>query len=274
MVYNEPVYLPMWLKYYGSQLGYQNLFVIDHGTDDGSTNDVMGASRVCLPRTPKDNVQRTQMVSRFVASLLSYYDAVVNVDVDEFVVPDPRTFASLTAYVQATTAPATVALGMNVVHRPMQEEALQLSRPVLDQRRWVRLASPMCKPCLVRVPVTWTQGFHRCELPPHFDGLFLFHLRYFDRDLGLRRLAGTREMAWSSDKAGSHQRVDDATWLKWLAQNDSAPEGGDVFSDPEISEFVKRYVDGAGVSPSGAPTYVHEISKGVYLIPQEFRSVF
>jgi hypothetical protein len=39
MVFNEPVFLPIWLAYYGVELGYENLFVIDDGSNDGFVCD-------------------------------------------------------------------------------------------------------------------------------------------------------------------------------------------------------------------------------------------
>ena len=39
MVFNEREFLPIWLRHYGPQVGYENLFVIDDGSTDGSTNN-------------------------------------------------------------------------------------------------------------------------------------------------------------------------------------------------------------------------------------------
>lgn len=55
-----------------------------------------------------------------------------------------------------------------------------MSNPVLEQRTLVQFVSPMCKPLLIRSPVSWGGGFHCCEHPPEFDDLYLFHLRHAD----------------------------------------------------------------------------------------------
>jgi len=36
MVFNERIFLPIWLAHYGVQFGYENLFIIDDGSNDGS----------------------------------------------------------------------------------------------------------------------------------------------------------------------------------------------------------------------------------------------
>ena len=36
MVYNEPEFIPLWIKYYGEQVGKENCYIVDNGSDDGS----------------------------------------------------------------------------------------------------------------------------------------------------------------------------------------------------------------------------------------------
>ncbi|MBV8156265.1 MAG: hypothetical protein JO278_01335, partial [Dyella sp.] len=57
MVYNESLNLPIWLRYYGSLLGRENLFVLDDGSDDRST-ETLSCNRIRLPRCDKDEVRR------------------------------------------------------------------------------------------------------------------------------------------------------------------------------------------------------------------------
>src|ERR1700760_247982 len=96
MVYNEPIFLALWLKYYSRQLGAENCYVVDHGSDDYSTRAVEGRCPVLrLPRTPHDDGQRVRIMGKFTESLLELYERVIYVDVDEFIVPDPRFFSGL-----------------------------------------------------------------------------------------------------------------------------------------------------------------------------------
>jgi hypothetical protein len=115
MVYNEPVFLPIWLRHYGKHLGQQNLFLVDHGSDDQSTLEVGSANKIRIPRTDLDEDQRANFVSRFQASLLCYYDAVIFTDVDEMLVPNPTKFSGLFDFVQQKAAPVMTALGWHSV---------------------------------------------------------------------------------------------------------------------------------------------------------------
>ena len=38
MVYNESVFLPIWLRYYSRFFAPEDIYVLDHQSDDGSTN--------------------------------------------------------------------------------------------------------------------------------------------------------------------------------------------------------------------------------------------
>ena len=94
MSWNEAYFLPIWLRHYAGQLGAANCFVIDHGSDDGSTDSLGDASRIRMPRTPLDETRRADCVSHVAAGLLAYYDVVLHTDVAELLVADPLVAAS------------------------------------------------------------------------------------------------------------------------------------------------------------------------------------
>lgn len=210
MVYNEPVFLPLWRRYYGPQFGEDCCYVIDHGTDDGSTEMLGEVNVVRIPRSPKHNKKRANFISNFCSALLEWYDAVIYVDIDEFLIPDPEQYASLKAFVDEVKEGSTItAIGIDISHVPDIEPPLDLSAPILGQRRWTRFAFPMCKPLVTTVPIRWTPGFHSSDQDLHFDRLFLFHLHNFDLPCGLSRLAITRSMPWGDGPADHYQRWSD-----------------------------------------------------------------
>lgn len=209
MVYNEPDFLPIWLRYYSGQVGRRNCFVIDHGSDDGSTAHLDGLSQVILPRTPTDERRRAEYVSMFCTSLLQWYDFVAYADVDEILVADPRRHKTLLEYCTAAPHAVTTAFGMNLIHRLHHETALDLARPVLEQRQWVVPAASMCKPLLTRVPIRWDPGFHSSDAPLAFDDLLLFHLAYVDLPIARRRQAKRRATPMQRESPNHHHRASD-----------------------------------------------------------------
>ena len=277
MVYNEPEFLPIWIKYYGEQFGKDNLYIIDHGTDDGSTSDCYPANVIKIPRTAKDDDQRTRFISGFVGSLLEYYGTVVHTDVDEFVVPDPSKYSNLHEYCQQRSKPVVTSIGLNVAQKISTESPIDLHIPILSQRQWVRFVTPMCKQNIVSKRTNWTPGFHGSDHAPVFDDVYLFHLRYFDLKYGLDRLARTRVQQWSSDTAGSHQRVADETWRKWFAIADIAPTLPDFLTytgKDELERLKSQFLSTAEKSPKGQFYFKHYVSPEMFLIPEFFRNAF
>ena len=159
MVYNEPVFLPIWERYYAQQLGYENLFLIDHGTDDGSTQHSQIPNRMNLPRDHFDEDQRCALISGLQASLSNYFDAVLFADVDEIVVADPRCYSGVLDYCAANLDRFTTTVGLEVLHFPEAEPSLDLDRPILEQRRFVRFSAWNCKPVLAQIPLRWPPAF-------------------------------------------------------------------------------------------------------------------
>ncbi len=213
MVYNEPNYLPIWLGYYSRQVGAENCFIVDHGSDDGSTSGLGAVNVLRLPRSPMDDPKRTRFISSLTNGLLEYYDTVIYSDVDELVIAHPGRFDGLLDFAVKNAVPTLWAAGFEVQHLPDEEPPIDLARPILQQRQWARFWGGECKCVLTRTPISWEPGFHRSNAEVAFGDLTLFHLRYFDRDLGLKRLAKTRVQAWPDQDSNLHQRWDDDFWL-------------------------------------------------------------
>lgn len=245
MVYNEPEFLPLWIKYYGEQVGKENCFIIDNSSDDGSIEQYKSDVNIIrVPRLYKDNQLRTRFLSDFCNSLLHYFTNVIHVDVDEFIVPNPYKYENLTDYVTQwkTSEPSVTSIGLNVTQLPSQESGIDFSSPILEQRSFVRFVSPMCKPCIIRKPINWTAGFHGSDHKVNFNDIFMFHLRYFDQNYGLKRLERTRTMAWKSEKEGLHQRVEDETWNKWFVNFERFKMLDKFISEQGLNEDLSNYL--------------------------------
>ena len=241
MVYNETDMLPLWLNYYIGQVGANACYVVDHGTNDGSTNDLRGAHRIGLPRSALDNTKRAQFIAEFCGALLKYYDYVMYTDSDEIVLADPAEYGSLLEYINGRDrAPVTTVLGLNLIHRLHHETVIDLSRPILGQRRWAFATASMCKPLLIREPVAWSPGFHSSRHSVVFDGLFLFHLAYYDLRTALRRQEKRRRTEKKTHDTALHHRVGDDEVTGWIDGWSSMPLDTAITlrrDDPQMVRF-------------------------------------
>src|SRR6476619_6562901 len=89
MVYNERIFLPIWLRHYSRFFAPEDIYVIDHATTDGST-DAGGFVRIPVEHPSDDDYWRVEVVEHEQRELLDRYDVVLATDVDEIVAPDPR----------------------------------------------------------------------------------------------------------------------------------------------------------------------------------------
>ena len=211
--YNESVNLLMWRRYYGEQLGEENLFLIDHGSDDGSTEDLGTINRIRLPHTPFDDAKKASCLSSFQAGLLSHYDAVVSGDCDEIVVPDPEKYSGLHDYAARMKGDYATCCGMDLLHVIDREPPIDLDKPLLSQRHYGRFQTVGCKTLFGRVPIRWEPGLHFSNRPPKLDPhLFNFHLKWMDYGTSVKRHLINHENVWSEASLaanhGEHHRYD------------------------------------------------------------------
>jgi glycosyl transferase family 2 len=260
MVYNEPVMLPLWANYYSRNLGASACYVVDHGSTDGST-DNLDVNVLRIPRSPMNNQKRTRFLSRFCSSLLKWYDTVMYTDADEFLVPDPADYPSLRDFCQKTENPVTTAIGLDVQHNPDLEGPLSPEIPVLRQRRWVRFNFALCKPSLTSVPIEWTPGFHSSDQPTMFDRLFMFHLHNYDLDTAMQRLSKTRDMPWEDARLDNHQRWSDQRYREMILAIAELPrmEGATFESgDPHIARYTQWITKFVKENPDKRDHFYHD----------------
>jgi hypothetical protein len=171
---------PHWHRYYGDMFGIDNLFVITYSGYGTAFKALTLGGLVQLPVGYEDSLRR-QFISKFVTSLLTCYDAVVRVDIDEFLVVDPRVAPSLSAYIQTMSDPYATARGFDVIQLEAEPPLpASASIPLLQQRQYAYPNTALNKTCIVKVPAYWSTGFHWSTLYPKFGPLFLLHTKRID----------------------------------------------------------------------------------------------
>jgi hypothetical protein len=171
-------YFPCWHRYYASQFGSENLYVVTFG---GLTADFrqFGLGGVWETKVYNNDL-RVKIIAGLVNVLLEQYDYVIRVDTDEFLVPDPRAFESLADYLRRLERPYVTAMGYDVIPA-RDDQHLVLDQPILVNQR--SLAYPydaLNKTCITNVAMTWAPGFHFCSAFPMFQRLYLFHMKRAD----------------------------------------------------------------------------------------------
>lgn len=182
MVRDEAQFLPIWLGYYSRFFAPEDIYVLDHGTKDGSTS-VPGFRRIPVSHDTTDMTWMLERVTEVQHRLVREYDVVVVCDADEIIAPDPASSCTdLGQYLDRMDEDFVCCLGYEVIHQSDTEPPIDLDRPLLAQRSaW--FYNPLYdKPAIATVPMEWVPGFHRRTdgLNNYDPDLRLIHLHRFD----------------------------------------------------------------------------------------------
>jgi hypothetical protein len=227
IVRDEALFFPIWLRYYARFFHPLDIHVLDHGSTDGCTGGE-GFVRIPVEHPTVDVLWVRDTVQAQQHLLLERYDAVLCVDVDEIVAPDPQ-WGTLGDYIEGFRGEIARCSGYEIIHVRDAEPPLDLTRPVMQQRfHWFpnRMYS---KPALARVPLQWSPGFHECRgLKQEPDAkLYLIHLHRMDYDLCRSRHRARAAADWN-DRALRH------SWYYQMRIQDE-PEFGRWFYGDTVS---------------------------------------
>ncbi len=239
MVYNETIFLPLWLNHYGSHFGPENLFVIDDGSSDASTRLPGIANLLSKGRSALDEDDRAALVSFMHEELLKFYDTVIYTDADEFIVIDPDNPKSLASYLVSDRHPCRAPMGLEIVQRTSSEGGIDFNRPLFAQRRFARFDMAYTKPLIATVPIRWRAGFHYCNVRYAIDcNLILLHFRSVDRELSRRRISALNAIRLTDNSLRqdhAHQfRLDETSYLDLLYGSDDADFASACLQEPHV----------------------------------------
>lgn len=242
IVRNEAVFFPIWLRYYARFFDASDIYILDHGSTDGST---MGEGFVRIPvdHPVVDVLWVRDTVQAHQHRLLERYNAVLYVDVDEIVAPDPQ-WGTLGDYIGKFTGEIARCRGYEIIHLRDAEPPLDLTRPVMEQRfHW--FSNPMyAKPALARIPLQWSPGFHDCRgLKQEPDpNLYMIHLHRMDYELCRARHRERAQAKWD-DRNLKHRWhyqmriLDEPEFGQWFYGDTVSTEGVPLCIEPIPSHF-------------------------------------
>jgi len=231
IVRNEPVFLSIWLRYYSRFFSPGDIYVLDHGSTDGSTS---GAGFVRIPVTHEtvDTAWMTRTVQAHQHELMERYDVVLVTDVDEIVAPSPS-LGSLRDYIDRFDEDFVNCLGYEVIHQANVEPPYDPHHPILGQRGYWYPNDAYGKPALATVPLEWEPGFHaRTDGRVQWDpDLRLIHLHRMDYDICRQRHLEWRARKWSDQELargwGTHHLITDGPdFERWFYTDSNFEDRG------------------------------------------------
>ena len=93
MVRNDTFFADKWIAYYGTQFGLKNLYLFVDGMDQKLPKLADKINCYQVPhvdyKRAKGDRKRAHRISKFAQDLFENYEAVLAMDIDEFLVVDP-----------------------------------------------------------------------------------------------------------------------------------------------------------------------------------------
>ena len=204
MARNDNFFLGRWIKYYGNQIGRENLYIYLDGMDQSAPKGAQDINVTKIPHTEeavqKGDKRRILMLSDLAKKLFDAgYDIVIGCDCDEFLIVDPDTNKTLAQYLSTIHGVTSVSgLGMDIGMDLNTESALDIRAPFLTQRAYALLSTRYTKSVVLFRPATWGSGFHSVKGKNfHIDkNLYLLHFGGVDLDM-IKNKIGDRNASWA-----------------------------------------------------------------------------
>jgi hypothetical protein len=85
MVKNENYFLPIWLKHYKRYFDNSDIYILDHQSNDGSTEELDVNVELVINELAFDHQWLVNTVQNFQVKLLEQYESVLFAEADELV---------------------------------------------------------------------------------------------------------------------------------------------------------------------------------------------
>jgi hypothetical protein len=250
---DEPVFLSIWMNYYGKIFDIEDIYILHHESNnefddyiyrkyaDDAIIESISYNETFDHEWLRSTVQNKQR------ELLKEYKTVVFAEIDE-ILWHPL---SLDKFIDSLSSDVATCRGFEIVHHFGNEPDLDLSRkPLLQQRKWGYYAKLYNKTLISRIPLDWCHGFHNCpqQVKPSID-LHLIHLHKldfkiaWDRNLSHKHTLLEKEVDISTMGVQNLRQKEE--WLKYwwmLSVDDCLP---DAKPDPVNHIPIPRYMKDA-----------------------------
>jgi hypothetical protein len=221
MVKNENYFLPIWLKHYKKFFSNEDIFILDHQSNDGSTENLDVNVIPVINELAFDHQWLVNVVQDFQKHLLQEYESVLFAESDELVYSLDGDLNGLINHFSSDPNIEFLSCHSHEVIQDLENEIpISKTDEILKHRNnWFHWGM-YDKTLLTKVPLHYEWGFHNTiGRPKNFKyDIFLLHLHRCDFELMLERHE-ERANKWKmkEDGGGGQHRISDREeLLKWF----------------------------------------------------------
>lgn len=280
MVYDDDIYLQIWLKYWERFVPRSNLYVLIHANYEHYERMAAGCNTIRVARPALhagSEVNRWKMLSNIASGLTHLFDRVIYTDVDEIIALDPKAGDDPIDYILGRPEPVISPFGLDVVEAvELGLPPIDLERPILSQRQFIAPCPYYSKPCITSDEIQWCSGGHFCDKEQAFlsDVLFLFHLRLFDKAIYDRRAAQRRAMVSDAETGQPIEGLGGSTWRRTDEFSEYFIEQSVPLENIDYQQERSKWLRSGRLNDDGFWQRRGKMRKNMSRIPTRFSNVF
>ena len=196
---SDPARVHAWVDYYGAQLGLANLYLLAPAGDPRIATLPKNVNVIHIPKGA-DQAEMLKMMESFASGLTLYYNWIISIKPDEFLVVDPLQAARLSDYFSKKTIPGktprvVAPLGLKLVKAPDMGPM------------YARVSGDIQKPCITRVRISYAQGGRACNtgsiaIDPHLCLLKLPGIATPTLDIDVKNVVPVDTLSMAQQRGG------------------------------------------------------------------------
>jgi hypothetical protein len=230
IVKNENYFLPIWIKHYKKYFDESDIYVLDHQSNDGSTENLKVNVVTVINELAFDHQWLVDTVQNFQKELLEKYQCVIFAESDELLysIENPLNLV-IENLINNPNQDYISCIGYEIIEM-RDEKSLSLEDKIIENRNYWYKCPLYDKTLISKIPLSWIWGFHNVNGKPklYTDGLYMAHLHRVDFELMLKRHE-ERSKKWNlkDDGAGvgfQHKIGDREGVMKYFKNITSSPE--------------------------------------------------
>lgn len=256
IVKNEKIFLPIWLGHYMKYFKTNDIYILDHESNDGSITSAMAGFGINIVPIKNpfafDHNWLNQTVIDYQKTLLEKYKCVLFAEADELVYSLKGLDVSISEFLSDDNRKYSTCHGYDVIqapHEPAYESKYRIkiglgltTESIFTLRNfWAPNPEHYNKTLLSKIPLTWCLGFHRTDHIPIFKDLFLAHLHRFDFNVMFDRNQRAKFFTFANENPllGEQNKTFDIVKLINFFNNHAPLE---LIPEEHINELKRRVI--------------------------------
>lgn len=189
IVKNEKYFLPKWIKHYKKFFNSSDIYILDHDTDDGSTNNLDVNVEKLDYKIHFDHFWLIEVIQNKQKKLLESYDCVIFAESDELIYCPDRNLKDVIDEFINNLDCSFITCTAYELKQNNTETQLSPEEDIFKKRNYWFRTPTYDKTLITKIPLKYGPGFHSCDYiqKNFYYNVKLCHLHRCDIELMIQR---------------------------------------------------------------------------------------